>query len=128
MTQDQKEKLKAVLNELSISGISYTDIADEAFVRMYKIDREAYLKENSELYVGMGHFQTKHVLSIIDKEYLDEYVEFNYSLRSDEDDHSDCVNIPYKMLTMDKQDKLRDFLAVLFPYYNEQQALELNFI
>lgn len=156
MTQSQKEKLKTVLNELYESGVETSDmigciseglvdsekigLAEDILEGVNETDKEYFSAELMNRYCNEGNGLQLIINNIGESDIINaamgvDYIRLAKAVAKDvdlvreiNDRCNESVRIPYKMLTMDKQDKLRDFLAVLFPYYNEQQALELNFI
>jgi len=156
MTQDQKEKLNKVLNELCESGVETEDVidcmledlidsekimlVDVVLAGVNKTDKEYFVAELMDRYCNEGNGLQLIINNMRDSDIIKAAMGVDYEdlakavakdadlVKEINDRCNESIRIPYKMLTMDKQDKLRDFLAILFPYYNEQQALELNFI
>lgn len=151
MKPENRIKLLALLSELyeagettetilkvTLEGLTETEVFEEVDLILAETPKNyryyEMLEEMVEEVANREDYQAKSLVNCFDDKFLldcikssnvmEDYIGFCIDESNSE---NSAILIPPQMLTNDKKSRLEDFIQSLFPYYNEQTQIQLNF-
>jgi hypothetical protein len=130
ITDDMTSSDQIVLIEDILTGVKDKDQVNEFLVEGVK---DLIQHKNYDAIALLEEYEINDVLKVVSES--DNLEDFIVNQLGNDDDLKESVlfsiganiNIPSKLLTMDKQYRIENFIKQLFPYYNEQSQIQMNF-